>query len=51
MTAKVIMVTGVDERGVWEDRMMQGAIGYIGKDAPFNESADKVMSLWKETQP
>ena len=47
-TAKVVMVTSVDELAVWEDCMMQGAIGYIRKDEPFHEIAAKVSNLWKE---
>ncbi len=46
--AKVVMVTSVEDLEVWEDCMMQGAIGYIRKDESFKEIAAKVVSLWKE---
>ena len=46
--AKVIMITSVTDLGVWEDCMMQGAIGYIRKDEPYKQIAQKVVALWQE---
>ena len=46
--AKVIMITSVEDLGVWEDCMMQGAIGYIRKDESFKVITEKVESLWQE---
>lgn len=48
VTAAVVMVTSVNDLPVWEDCMMAGAIGYIRKDAPFEEIAPKIAVLWEE---